>query len=174
TEIATNGATSGWWAPGQMSTTVDGQSVTPADASTAALYQYDPRVGTNETGNWLFWNIWQEYALFLSYDGPIGNPVTAGGWIGDACADDGACTVPDGFCATNFPGGMCTAACTDQCPIGDDRPASFCADFGSQGGFCLPICDPTVQGSCRDGYICQSIAELGADGGSENGCAQSM
>ena len=173
-EIAANGSTAGGWAPGQPSTTVDGQSVTPADSSTAALYQYDPRVGTNSNGNWLFWNIWQEYALFLSYAGPIGNPQTKGGWIGDPCANDGACTVPGGFCATNFPGGMCTVACTDQCPLGTDRPASFCADFGSQGGYCLALCNPSTPGSCRDGYACQSIAELGADGGSQNGCAQAM
>ena len=173
-QLANGGYTAGGWGEGQSSKTVDGQSVTPADSSTAILYQYDPVVGTGQRGNWLFWNIWQYYAEFLAYAGPIGtSPTLTGGWIGDPCTGDGDCGVPGGFCAINFPGGMCTISCTDSCPTADERPDSFCADFGTEGGFCLAVCNPDNAGSCRDQYSCQSIVELGT-GDNKDGCAQAQ
>ncbi|MEO8874758.1 MAG: hypothetical protein ABI461_04145, partial [Polyangiaceae bacterium] len=173
TEIAASGATAGGWGPGNESVTLDGLRVTPQDASTAALYQYNPLVAVGSGGNWLMWNIWQFYANFLTYDGPVGGSMSGGGWIGDGCTSDANCGVPDGFCATNFPGGMCTIACTDACPTGDDRPASFCGDFGggSGNGYCLPVCNPGVTGTCRDGYDCKSILVFGSSD-SQNGCTQ--
>jgi hypothetical protein len=63
--IAANGATAGGWAPNKTSTTIDGVNVTPADASTAALYQYTPKVSKGSSGNWLFWNVWQNYAAAM-------------------------------------------------------------------------------------------------------------
>jgi hypothetical protein len=74
-EITANGQTGGGWAPQKTSSTLDGVQVTPRDASTAALYQYTPRVAKNAGGgNWLFWNIWQNYATALGYSGPPGQP----------------------------------------------------------------------------------------------------
>ena len=68
--IAANGVTAGGWGPNIAQTSADGQVVTPADASTAALYQYTPIVGTGSSGNWLFWNIWQNYAAAIGYAAP--------------------------------------------------------------------------------------------------------
>jgi len=178
-EITAGGSTAGGWGPGNASLTLDGHSVTPQDASTAALYQYNPVVGTGSSGNWLMWNIWQFYTNFLTYGGPVGGPTTSGGWIGDPCAVDASCAVPGGFCATNFPAGLCTVACTDGCPTADGRPDSFCADFGSGsdggagGGYCLPVCNPGTAGTCRAGYDCKSILVFGSST-SENGCTQSQ
>jgi hypothetical protein len=69
-EVAANGATAGGFGPMKTAKTLDGDAVTPADASTAALYQYTPIVGKGSSGNWLFWNIWQEYAGALVYVPP--------------------------------------------------------------------------------------------------------
>jgi hypothetical protein len=68
--IAAAGHTDGGWGPGIAMTTLDGVRVTPADASTAALYQYTPAVDQGAAGgNWLFWNLWQKYASALGYKG---------------------------------------------------------------------------------------------------------
>jgi hypothetical protein len=68
--IAASGHTDGGWGPGIAMTTLDGVRVTPADASTAALYQYTPAVDQGAAGgNWLFWNLWQKYASALGYKG---------------------------------------------------------------------------------------------------------
>ena len=75
-EIAQTGATAGQWAPGQPRLTLDGVTVTPADPATAALYQYTPIVALKKAGgNWLFWNLWQKYALAIGYFG--GSPFPA-------------------------------------------------------------------------------------------------
>jgi|GEM_PF-1063448 len=157
-------ATAGGWGPGKEAISLDGFKVTPADASTAALYQYEPIVGTGKRGNWLFWNIWQEYAAFIEYDGPVASTST-GSWIGDACAGDtNTCNgIPGGFCATNFPGGMCTVDCAaNPCPIDPSHPDTFCADFLEAGGFCLAVCNPGVPGSCHDGYECKTVIQFGS------------
>ncbi len=174
-EIRDHGVTAGNWGPGQEGVTLDGKHVTPADPSTAALYQYTPVVGEGSKGNWLFWNIWQNYALFLQYDGPIGPPSGQGSWIGDGCASDATCVAPGSFCATNFPGGMCTAACTaDDCPADPDKPQSFCAEFGSnKGGYCLPVCNPGVPGTCRAGYDCKPVFVHGTQD-TENACIKAQ
>jgi hypothetical protein len=172
-EIAAGGSTAGGWGPNIASLTLDDKSVTPQDDSTAALYQYDPVEGYGSTGNWLVWNIFQNYSNFLTYDGPVGTTAPQGGWIGDACTADANCGVPGGFCATNFPGGMCTIPCTTDCPTGDNRPSSFCGDFGNgEGGYCLAVCNPGVTGSCRSGYDCKSILIFGSTTDSQNGCTQ--
>jgi hypothetical protein len=171
-EIRDQGRTAGNWAPDQLSITLDNAKVTPVDASTATLYQYTPIVGTGARGNWLFWNIWQQYAAFLEYDGPIGPANGQGAWIGGACATDPQCIAPESFCATNFPGGMCTAACTDECPSDIDRPESFCAEFGdNKGGYCLPVCNPGVPGTCRDGYDCKPVFVRGTQD-TKNACVK--
>jgi hypothetical protein len=152
-QVAANGATAGGWAPGQASVTVDGVTVTPKDDSTAALYQYLPEVGDGKGGNWLFWNIWQKYATFTNYSGPLpGTTGTAN--LGDPCAQSSDCALPNPICVTgsNYPGGMCTTQCSGSCSM----PNSFCADF-TQAGYCLALCNPSVPTSCRDGYTCVSV-----------------
>ncbi len=161
-EIAKSGATAGGWAPGQPGTTFDGQTVTPKDAATAALYQYLPVVGTGSGGNWLFWNIWQNYALATNYAGPAGGPAGGTAAIGDGCNTPGDCADPGALCATgqNYPGGLCTLPCTgNDCP--PSATGTFCADF-KQNGYCLAVCDPTVPASCRQGYKCIRVHRFGA------------
>ena len=160
-EIAANGTTAGNWGPGTTSLTLDNVKVTPADPSTAALYQYSPLVGNGSRGNWLFWNIWQNYAAFLEYSGPIGSGPD-GAWIGEACQADSACVTPGAFCAKDYPGGMCTVSCSKDCPSDPDHPESFCADFLDKGGYCLAVCSKGVPGSCRAGYDCRATVQFGA------------
>ena len=170
--IDSDGATAGNWGPGKASTTLDNQKVTPTDASTAALYQENPAVGTGKSDQWLFWNIWQNYADFLQYVGPSGGG-TQGAWIGDACQTDAMCVATGSLCATNFPGGMCIAACVDTCPSDPGRAETFCADFGAQGGYCLPKCKTGVPGACRTGYECRAIYQYGSQTVSADVCVKS-
>ena len=166
-DIATNGATEGGWAPGVTSVTVDGVKVTPRDEATAALYQYTPKVGLGSSGNWLFWNIWQLYAIALQYAGPIGP--AGGSFVGDPCKADPSCSYPGGICATNYPGGLCTASCTGDCSMLGTGPQAFCASF-QQAGYCLPVCNPSVAASCRDGYSCKKVLRFGSTTESQDVC----
>ena len=158
-EITANQQTSGGWGPGKQQISVDGKKVTPTDASTAALYQYTPVVGTGKTGNWLFWNIWQKYATAVDYQAPVGGGGTSSSWIGDACTADPLCDFAGGVCMLDprTPGGMCSADCTNaDCPNDPDRPATFCANFASgtsAQGMCLLVCNPNAP-ACRAGYTC--------------------
>jgi len=169
-EITTSGATSGKWGPGLPMVTLDGVLVTPADASTAALYQYTPTVAYKKGGGgWLFWNLWQKYALAMNYFGSTNNP-TGGAWIGDACQVNATCSaVPGGICVTNYPGGLCSVQCTDQCPTDAAHGPSFCADFRNQGGYCLSVCNPGAP-ACRSGYACTKVAKAGNAAATEFVC----
>ena len=162
--------TAGGWGPGNTSTSLDGLEVTPKDASTAALYQVDPVVGTGKTGTSLFENIWALYIGALHYDpaSPVGPGATA--LIGDPCVGADDCNVPNAVCANaaGYPGGLCTMSCTGSCPT----QQSFCASFASDG-FCLPLCSPTDSASCRTGYGCQLVDSFGVDAGPEYVCAAS-
>jgi len=182
-QIAATGATTGSWGPGKVSVSLDNQKITPKDAATAALYQANPSVGTGQSDEWLFWNIWQNYADFLSYISPNGGSGGGGGsdggtgtptgtWIGDACTSDAMCSsVPGGVCNTSFPQGMCMTPCTGTCPTAAGRPASYCADFGTAGGYCLPTCDADVASSCRANYECRPIQKVGDPSKSAYLCA---
>jgi hypothetical protein len=159
-EIKASGKTSGGWGPNQASTTLDGQKVTPADESTAALYQYTPVVGTGKAGNWLFWNIWTKYATALDYAPPIDGQTGSAAWIGDACSADPQCDY-GGYCLidSRAPGGLCTFDCTGtDCPSDPNKPPTFCAKVvdagGTQHGECLVVCNPTAPSACRPGYAC--------------------
>jgi hypothetical protein len=170
--IAQHGTTAGGWGPNVTSTTLDGVAVTPADDSTAALYQYTPVVAVGQAGgNWLFWNIWQGFVGAVGFRAPDGGTGTAASWIGAACTQSSACVYDGtaGTCATQFPGGLCTFACTGSCPSSSSETQTFCANFGSAGGFCLPICNP-VDPQCRAGYTCESEQQIGAAGTSANVC----
>jgi hypothetical protein len=167
--VAANGHTDGGWAPNVAMTTLDGVRVTPKDASTAALYQYTPRVAQGGAGgNWLFWNLWQKYAAALAYKGATGSAAPTAS-IGDACTVDGNCAYQGGVCATNYPGGLCTATCTAVCPTDPSNAAAFCANFQGQGGYCLPVCNPSAP-ACRAGYTCERVAEFGDAGTGQYVC----
>jgi hypothetical protein len=169
--IAATGTTAGGWGPGIASTTLDGVQVTPADDSTAALYQYTPLVDVGAAGgNWLFWNLWQKFASALGYT-PPSQPTGPSAWIGDACSASSVCSYDGtaGTCATQFPGGLCTLSCTMSCPSSPTQSQTFCADFGSQGGFCLALCNP-ADPQCRTGYACQGVAQFGDASQSQNVC----
>jgi hypothetical protein len=151
-------------------TTLGGKRVTPADASTAAIYQYVPSVAVGASGGtWLFWNLWNKYAAALKYAG-AGGVVTPTATIGDSCTASGNCGYDGGICATNYPGGLCTAACTGECPTVGTGPAAFCADFQTQGGYCLPVCNPSAS-ACRTGYSCEQVAQFGNATVGQNVCA---
>jgi hypothetical protein len=160
-QIAATGQTAGGWGPGIPVTTPDGFTVDPADASTAALYQFDPIAGTGRTGNALFWNIWREFTRDLSYEDPQGDTSAVAG-VGDPCVAASDCALSNAICATGsgYIGGMCTAKCSGSCSASD----AFCADF-TAGGFCLVLCNPTVPASCRQGYGCTLVKPSGAPPG---------
>jgi hypothetical protein len=169
--VAATGKTAGGWGPGIPSTTLDGVYVTPNDDSTAALYDYTPVVAVGQAGgNWLFWNLWQGYTRALGYAAPT-SPTGPTAWIGDACAGSGVCEYQgtSGTCATQFPGGLCTLACTGSCPSSAGQAQTFCADFSGQDGLCLAVCNP-ADPQCRSGYTCQSVAQFGASGAKQYVC----
>jgi hypothetical protein len=160
-EITTDGQTAGGWGPGKTTTTLDEQQVTPANAATAVLYQYSPKVGAGSSGNWLFWNIFQNYAFFLDYAGPVGGG-GANTWVGEPCKKDTNCDYAGGICADNYPDGMCTAQCQGtDCPTQPGEAETFCANFQTQGGYCLKVCNPTISASCREGYACRKVQRFG-------------
>jgi hypothetical protein len=165
--IAADGRTAGGWGPGIAGQTLDGNTVTPTDAGTAAIYQYDPTVGTFATGSSLFWTVFSNYAHALGYFGPP-DPAIAGAWLGDACAKDGNCGYPNPICADNYPGGMCTLACTGSCPDQPGKAAAFCGAFDNQG-YCLRVCNELAP-SCRDGYACRKVKRFPTTSASQAGC----
>jgi hypothetical protein len=158
--VASSGHTAGGWGPGISSLTLDGVRVTPADASTAAVYEHIPTIAAGKSGGtWMFWNLWQKYAAALKYAGG-GTAVSPTASIGDACTASGECGFVGGVCATNYPGGLCTAACSGQCPTDSKGTVAFCADFQQQTGYCLPVCNPSAS-ACRQGYSCVKVAQFG-------------
>lgn len=164
-DLASKKATASGWAPGKPMQSLDGVNVVPENDATAALYDRLPRVAERAPGGtWVFWNVWQRYAPALDYGGPVGT--IAGRWIGEACASSAACGVENGVCATNYPNGLCTVACTGTCPNQPSKPESFCTKFPG-GGFCLPVCNPGSP-QCRPGYKCLEVA--GASEGTQFVC----
>lgn len=154
------------WATGKSRTSVDGVEVVPANEATAALYDRLSRVNEGkEGGTWLFWNLWNLYAKELEYTGPVG--AIDGRWIGEACAVDEACGIKGGSCATDYPGGLCTVACTGKCPTAPSKSEGFCAKF-RDGGFCLQICNPAAP-SCRARYQCVRVSGF-TEGEAESVC----
>jgi hypothetical protein len=176
-EIKANGTTSGGWGPNTASLSLDGVRDTPADESTAALYQYTPVVGAGKSGNWLFWNIWQKYATALDYQPPIDGQTGSAAWVGDPCNADPDCDYPGGYCLVDSraPGGLCTFDCTGaECPSDPNKPTTFCASVkdqdGSQHGECLVVCNPTAPSACRPSYQCIADVPKYGSNGSEAVC----
>lgn len=159
-EIVAGNQTSSGWGPEKTSTTLDGVKVTPDNEATAAVYAETPRVNEGKDGGaWLFWNVWNLYVSSTEYAGPIGGGAGTS-LLGDACATDASCGYERAICATNYPGGLCTLACTGDCPSGNEQPPSYCVGFSS-GGFCLVTCNPTAP-ACREGYGCKRLRKQGA------------
>ena len=152
--LAADGRTPGGWGPGIASKTLDGKIITPSDEGTAAIYQYEPVVGTFTNGASLFWNIFSNYAYALGYYGPP-DPAIAGAWIGGACSKDGNCGYANALCADNYPDGMCTLSCTGTCPVESGKSDSFCARFDTVG-YCFKACNELAP-SCRKGYVCLKV-----------------
>lgn len=72
--------------------------------------------------------------------------------IGAACKDSGDCA-SSSYCATNYPGGYCSMACTGRpsaCPSG-----SLCARVSPDTAECYSTC--SANSDCRSGYGCFSI-----------------
>jgi hypothetical protein len=69
--------------------------------------------------------------------------------VGEACADDSACSV-GALCATAMPGGLCTYSCAGStCPSG-----AVCADLRASGSGILCAKGCATQADCRSGYTC--------------------
>ena len=170
-DIAARGHTSGGWGPRHASTSLDGIAVTPADASTAVLYTYTPRVGLGVAGGvWVFWNVWQSYATALDYAGPTDTqPPAPSQSIGDSCHQDEDCRAIDGAsCDTSYPGGACTAPCTSGCPAATAQAPAVCV-AAPNGAICLAGCDPSIAAPYRPQYACRAIAIAGAGDASDAG-----
>lgn len=155
--------TAGGWARGEGRTTIDNVKVSPDNDATAVLYERLPRVAVGEGGGtWLFWSIWNRYAMKLEYSGPTGGSLD-GRWIGEPCVQDAMCASAEGaICATNYPDGMCTVPCKGECPSRDGKPETFCTQFDDGTAFCLPRCQ-IESSNCRKGYVC--LRSAGATGG---------
>ncbi len=79
-DLAAGQSTVSGWAVGKAKSTLDPVTVTPANAATAVLYTYTPWVGNQDAGgnaapfgNYLFWQVWVQYAGTLGYSVPSGD-----------------------------------------------------------------------------------------------------
>jgi hypothetical protein len=147
------GVTAGGWGRDRESVTLDNRRVTPSNDATAALYQYDPRVGERQGNNWVVWNLWVKYSIVFNYFPADGESVV--GTLGQPCTSQGSC-VSGLTCRLDAPGTLCTAPCANgACPGG-----GACVRFGASPSFssyCLPACDQR-QRVCRSGYACREAA----------------
>jgi hypothetical protein len=160
--IAAEKATLSGWGPEITSTALDGPKVTPANEGTAVIYDRRPFVNEGEPGgSWIYWNVWNLYALGVDYIGPIGGaPID--GWIGDPCVSDASCGYENATCALDYPQGLCSLECDGSCPANPDRPESYCVGF-PEGGFCFQVCNPASP-ACRDNYKCLRLARYQGTG----------
>lgn len=160
-DARTKGSTVSGWSTSATSATLDGLKVSPQTNATAAIYDHIPVVAEGKAGGtWMVWNVYQVYAAAIDYAGPIGGP-NGGGWIGDACTANESCGFEGATCATNYPGGLCTTACTGDCPTSANQAETFCSDFGAEGGFCFAVCNPGAP-NCREGYKCVNVQKYKA------------
>ncbi len=167
-QIAVNETTTAGWGKDKTSITLDNLKVTPTTEGTAAIYDRLPRVAEGSAGGvWLYWNLFRVYAAGADYAGPIGGAAGGSGWIGEKCTSAANCGFDNATCATNYPGGVCTKACKGDCPSQPEKPESFCADFKTNGGFCLPVCNLSAS-QCRDGYKCVTLKKFGSTNPSDS------
>lgn len=92
-DLEGGGSTIAGWNVGKSKKTLDGLTVTPANAATAALYTYTPWVGSQSFGNVAHFAIWNKFASFVEYlpVGPGGCPPATFpmGWAAFTYPDDG-------------------------------------------------------------------------------------
>jgi hypothetical protein len=75
--------------------------------------------------------------------------------VGGACSGDGECQT--GHCETSFAGGYCTQTCATN----TDCPGGSKCGYNQEGTslVCLAVCSGAgAQGSCRDGYVCDTAS----------------
>lgn len=167
------GVTFGGWGEGQPALTLDGVEVTPADRSSAALYQFDPVYGEKDKlgGAWVFYRIYIKYSRAFSYSGSI-DPSITGKWIGEPCNNVSECSeaIPARRCLQDGPGGYCSGACADDGCVSNPRKAqTYCADLKQNGGGCVAYCNPAAP-NCRDGYSCEVVDVFGGTGEQTTAC----
>ena len=80
-------------------------------------------------------------------------------FVGGACAAQDDCRHSGATClgeAAGWPGGHCTASCTDECPTrGGGYALTACARLPSGEGRCMARCDFTLfESGCRPDYAC--------------------
>ncbi len=165
--------TFGGWGEGKPALTLDGVEVTPADRSSAALYQLDPVYGEKDKlgGAWVFYRIYIKYSRAFSYSGSI-DPAITGKWIGEPCANVGECSsaIPNARCLQDGPNGYCSGACGENSCVSNSRKAqAYCADLGQNGGGCVVYCNPAAP-NCRDGYSCEVVDLFGGAGEQTTAC----
>ncbi len=147
------------WEVGISKKSQDGETITPKNMATAALYTYTPWVLEWEGGNWLFWNVYQRYSEHVLKNTPNHH------WIGGVCNSNSVCAFDEGFCQlmaadesnedptdgehwdtpnwtpdNSEPGdtlneavGFCTRQCSHYCPDNNTpfMAGTFCVDVGS-------------------------------------------
>lgn len=140
-------AGTGLWNVGRAKSSLDGLTVTPANAATASLYAYTPWVLPGTGGNWLVWNVTGRYVAHLQAAGAIADA----GFVGTPCdtADAEACGFQsdgeEGFChplgADDEGPGVCSLDCEGRCPdrsgtLGAD---TMCVELQPGVGGCMPV-----------------------------------
>jgi hypothetical protein len=73
-DLEAGGSTIAGWKIGKSKKTLDGYTITPKNAATAALYTYTPHVGSAGSGNLGHFKIWKKFASYVGYlpEGPGG------------------------------------------------------------------------------------------------------
>jgi hypothetical protein len=128
---------------------------------------------------------WSEHRAVFGAPVAAGNPLgpcelrpregERGSFIGGACTTDADCALDGGRCLTDsagWPGGHCTTACSDTCPVRDGPYAlSTCMEVPGGSATCLSRCDFTLSATgCRAGYVCSTQTTRA---GSEQVCVPS-
>ena len=156
-DAADSGA--GIWNVGVSKKSLDGLTVTPANAATASLYAYTPWVLVGKGGNWLVWNVTGKFVGHLAQTGGLDVPDP--GFIGTPCSteDADACGFSDGgdegFCHGWSSGGesfgACTLECEGTCPdkAGTVASDTLCVELEAGVGSCLPVA-ATANDDCGD------------------------
>jgi hypothetical protein len=140
-------AGTGLWNVGKAKKSLDGLSVTPANAATASLYAYTPWVLPGKGGNWLVWNVTGRFVAHLQATGVIADA----GFVGTPCdtTDAEACGFShegdEGFChaiaAEGDGTGVCTLECAGRCPdrAGTLGADTMCVELQAGQGGCVAV-----------------------------------
>ena len=186
-------AGSGLWNVARPKKSLDGLTVTPANAATASLYAYTPWVLPGKGGNWLVWNVTGRFVAHLQSVGAIADP----GFVGTPCdvADAEACGFShegdEGFChplgSEGESQGVCSLDCEGRCPdrAGTLGADTMCVELSPGVGGCMAVagahnreCDdiPGTVATERDRFVgdsgvsvrtatvCMPIASTAGDG----------